>query len=186
MSKLDQAIKFAIEAHRGQMRKLARTPYILHPLEAAAIAASITEDEEVLCAVVLHDVVEDSFVTIDEVKSLFGERVATLVLSETENKRRNVPPERTWKQRKLESLAYLAHSEDLGVKIMWLSDKLSNMRSLYNMYNRCGNAVFERFHQKDKSEQGWYYRSIAEAVESDLGYTEAYKEYIRMLDAIFA
>ncbi|MBO7369086.1 MAG: bifunctional (p)ppGpp synthetase/guanosine-3',5'-bis(diphosphate) 3'-pyrophosphohydrolase [Clostridia bacterium] len=185
MSKLDQAIKFATEAHRGQMRKLARTPYILHPLEAAAIAASITEDEEVLCAVVLHDVVEDTDVTLEEVRNLFGERVADLVLSETENKRRSLPPEMTWKQRKMESIAYLAESDDLGIKIMWLSDKLSNMRSLFNMYNRCGNAVFDRFHQKDKNEQGWYYRSIAEAVVSYLGYTEAYKEYMKMVEEIF-
>lgn len=63
---LDRAILFATEAHRGAFRKGTRIPYILHPLEAAAIAATITVDHEVLAAAVLHDVIEDTAVTEEE------------------------------------------------------------------------------------------------------------------------
>ena len=74
MSKrLDSAIKYAIDKHQGQLRKREGTPYILHPLEAAAIANDLTKDENVLIAAVLHDTVEDTEATIEEVREKFGD-----------------------------------------------------------------------------------------------------------------
>ena len=95
MTKLDHAIKFATDAHAGQKRKMTNTPYILHPLEAAAIVASITTDEDVICAAVLHDTVEDTDVKAETIRSEFGDRVAELVSAETENKRSSTAHSRT-------------------------------------------------------------------------------------------
>ena len=79
---LDKAIEFATQAHAGQVRKGTSIPYILHPLEAAAICATVTDDLEVLSAAVLHDVVEDTSATVDKIEQQFGARVATLVAGE--------------------------------------------------------------------------------------------------------
>ena len=84
---LDRAILFAVKAHAGAVRRDGHTPYILHCTEAAAIAATMTQEQEVLAAAVLHDVVEDTDVTAETLKSEFGSRVALLVGAMSENKR---------------------------------------------------------------------------------------------------
>ena len=64
MDKVTKAIEFAAMAHDGMVRKKDKTPYILHPLEAAVIVGSMTDDRDVITAAVLHDVVEDTEITI--------------------------------------------------------------------------------------------------------------------------
>ena len=76
MNLVEEAIHFATDAHQGQMRKSVKTPYILHPLEVANICATITTDQEVLAAAILHDTVEDTDTTMEELRLRFGERVA--------------------------------------------------------------------------------------------------------------
>lgn len=183
MEKLNKAILFAVEAHKEQNRKNG-APYILHPLETAAIAATMTIDCDVLCASVLHDTVEDTGVTAEEIRREFGERTAELVASETEDKRRGTPPNETWRLRKEESFELLKETKDRGVKIMWLSDKLSNMRSLYVDYLKDGDEVWKRFNEKDKAEQEWYYRTISELL-GELGDTAAWVEYTALVNKIF-
>lgn len=88
---LDQAIIFAVQAHAGAQRRDGHTPYILHCTEAAAIAATLTQDQEVLAAAVLHDVIEDTDVTFKTLSDKFGPRVAGLVQDMSENKRPELP-----------------------------------------------------------------------------------------------
>ena len=134
MKQFDEAIKFAVDAHSGMQRRRESTPYILHPLEAATIAGTMTSDAQVLAAAVLHDTVEDTDVTIEDIEERFGPRVAMLVSSETENKRPGIPPRESWRIRKEESLRDLAEAADPGVAVLWLSDKLSNMRAFYRSW----------------------------------------------------
>ena len=185
MSKrLDDAIEFATKKHTEQTRKRENTPYILHPLEAAAVAAELTKDEDVLIAAVLHDTVEDTDTSIDEVREKFGNRVAELVESETENKREDLPPEETWEIRKKESLEHLKNSTDPAVKILWLADKVSNIRTLYRLYQKEGDTLWNHFNMKDIKKQAWYYRTVAELL-SDLDDTLPYQEYKQIVDYIF-
>jgi (p)ppGpp synthase/HD superfamily hydrolase len=173
-----------MKAHSGQTRKAGGSPYVLHPMEAAVIAATLTRDEDVIAAALLHDVVEDAGVGIEEIREKFGSRVADLVSSETENKRHGTPPEQTWQVRKEETLKTLKETDDEGVKIIWLSDKLSNIRSMHAGVRREGDAFFNAFHQKDKKMHEWYYREVASALES-LKDSDAYGEYMFLLDEIF-
>ena len=185
MSKrLDDAIEFATKKHTEQTRKRENTPYILHPLEAAAVAAELTKDEDVLIAAVLHDTVEDTDTSIDEVRERFGDRVAELVESETEDKREDLPPEETWEIRKKESLEHLKNSTDPAVKILWLADKVSNVRTLYRLYQKEGDALWDHFNMKDIKKQAWYYRTVSELL-SDLDDTLPYQEYKQIVDYIF-
>ena len=180
---IDRAAIFAIKAHSGAKRRRCDCPYIIHPFEVATVAASMTNDEEILAAALLHDTVEDADVSIEEIGEKFGERVMKLVRSETEDKRADRPPEETWKIRKEESLRMLEKG-DRSVKILWLSDKLSNMRSFYRDHMELGDAFWKNFHQKDVKMQEWYYRTIAEHV-SELSDTAAYEEYTRLLEQVF-
>lgn len=178
---LDRAIVFATKAHSGTLRKKDGIPYILHPMEVASIAGGITTDVEVLTAALLHDTVEDTNVTLDTIKSQFGDRVAALVASETEDKRRDRSPAETWMQRKMESLAALRNAVDPGVHVLWLSDKLANMRSFARQYEKEGDRMWKDYNQTDPAQQAWYYRTI-EALTSDLKDTNAWKE-LRALNA---
>lgn len=181
---LNKAIVYASEKHSSQVRKLNGQPYILHPMEVATIVASLTSDENVMCAGLLHDVVEDCKVDPKEIKELFGERVYELVTSETEDKKEGRSKEDTWKERKEESLAELKNTKDLDVKILWLSDKLSNVRSLLRSYLVLGDEVWKSFNQKDKLMHKWYHQSILENME-ELKETHAYREYSLIIGLIF-
>lgn len=185
MNVLEKAIQFATEAHEGQMRKLQGVPYILHPVEVAAIIATMTTDLETMAAGVLHDTIEDCDVDPKEIKRRFGPRVSALVQSETEDKLSSRPASETWMERKEESLLMLNLTKDKDVRILWMADKLSNIRSFYRSYLQIGDKVWESLNQKDPKKQGWYYKTIAQYLKEDLGETAAYKEYVSLVDAIF-
>lgn len=184
MDKVTKAIEFAAKAHDGMERKKDKTPYILHPLEAAVIVGSMTENRDVISAAVLHDVVEDTPVTIEEIEVNFGSRVRTLVESETEDKRADLPPQDTWRIRKEESLKVLANCGDTDVLMLWLGDKLANMRSFYRIRKAEGDSMWQSFNQKDPSQQKWYYSTIAE-LTSELKEFSAWQEYNELLKIVF-
>ena len=183
MNILDKAIMLAVKAHSGAERKGTNLPYIVHPIESCAIASSITDDKEILAAAVLHDVVEDSNYTKEDLLKEFSERVTNLVCSDTEDKMRDTSAEKSWKIRKQATLDFLDKSTK-EEQIICLADKLSNMRAIYRDYNRLGDKLWERFNQKDKNEHFWYYGGIAERL-TFLKETEAYKEYVELLSKTF-
>ena len=184
MELVSEAIAFAVKAHDGMRRKKSESPYILHPMEAAVIVGTMSDDQNLIAAAALHDVVEDAGVTIDEVEERFGKRVRELVESETEDKRADLPPEDTWRIRKEETLAVLKNTDDIGVLMVWLGDKLANMRAIYRNWKAEGDAVWQRFHQKNVSEQAWYYSSIAKLTER-LSDTSAWLEYKTLTELVF-
>ena len=184
MELVSEAIAFAVKAHDGMRRKKSRAPYILHPMEAAVIVGTMTDDQDLIAAAALHDVVEDANITIDEIEEKFGKRVRELVQSETEDKRADLPPESTWRIRKEESLAVLKSTEDLGVLMVWLGDKLANMRSLYRDWKVEGDAMWQRFNQKDARQQAWYYHSIVTLTQR-LDHTSAWLEYKTLTELVF-
>lgn len=116
---------FASEKHRDQRRKnAARTPYINHPLEVAHLMALAgVTDVDVLCAGLLHDTVEDTCTTFDEIATEFGTRVAELVREVTDDK--SLPKV----ERKKLQIEHAAHVSE-GAKLIKLADKLSNLSSL--------------------------------------------------------
>lgn len=180
---LNKAIEFATKVHEGQVRKGTTIPYILHPLEAATIVGTMTTDDEIIAGAVLHDVVEDTDTTVEQVEMLFGKRVAELVAYESEDKRENLPAQSTWKVRKQETLDHLK-SATIDVKMITLGDKLSNIRAIYRDYTTIGDELWERFNQKDKNEHYWYYLGIADCLIELKDY-HAYKEYCKLIDKTF-
>ena len=183
MDILDKAIIFATKNHGGTTRKGGDIPYIVHPLEAGIIASSITSDREIISAAILHDILEDTLVTSDELEKEFGERITQLVLSDTENKRNDIPAKDSWQIRKQETLDFLIHAGK-DEQIICLSDKLSNMRAIYHDYNKFGDKLWQRFNIKDKQRQSWYYSGIADRLDK-INDTDAWKEYQYLIIKVF-
>lgn len=177
---LDRAIEFAVHAHAGTERRGKGFPYIIHPLEAMAIVATMTADQEILAAAVLHDVVEDTDITIDEIRKRFGDRVAQLVDSESDRKMEFTD----WRTRKEESLNRLSFASR-EEKIVALGDKLSNMRAIARDYTTKGDDSFwEMFHVKEKAVHSWRYHALVEALSS-LSDTYAFQEFRYLVNSIF-
>jgi myo-inositol-1(or 4)-monophosphatase len=183
-SRIDEAIIFAVKAHANAARKGTNIPYILHPIEAAVIVASITDDPDVIAAAVLHDVLEDTDVTPEQLEFEFGSCVLKLVQTESEDKREEKPAGETWELRKQESIDLLKAEDDDNVKIIALGDKLSNIRSIYRDYTTLGDSFWGRFNQKDKYKHCWYYASIRDAL-SNLKEYPAWQEYSSLVDKVF-
>lgn len=181
-SLLDRAITFAVKAHQGMERKGKGFPYVVHPMEAVCIVATITNDQELLAAAALHDVIEDTDTTADDLKKEFGERVAMLVEAESDDKTGGSKAE-TWHQRKQDTLDRLRNA-DLDIKIVALGDKLSNMRAIAHDYAVLGDELWNRFTVKDPAEHAWRYHALAEAL-NDLSDTDAYKEFHTLVNNTF-
>lgn len=181
-SLLDRAITFAVKAHQGMERKGKGFPYIVHPMEAVCIVATMTNDQELLAAAALHDVIEDTDTTADDLKKEFGERVAMLVEAESDDKTGGSKTE-TWHQRKQDTLDRLRNA-DLDIKIVALGDKLSNMRAIAHDYAVLGDELWNRFTVKDPAEHAWRYHALAEAL-NDLSDTDAYKEFHTLVNKTF-
>ena len=178
-----KAFLYATKKHKGQKDKAGK-PYILHPLEAMMIVADLTDDEELLAAAVLHDTVEDTNTTAAEIEREFGESVASLVVSESENKREDRSAEETWKTRKQETIDHLKLASR-DVKLVCLGDKLSNMREIYRDYTKLGDDLWQRFNQKDKREHGWYYSEIYRILRAEFGDVPIIREYAELLEKVF-
>ena len=185
---LDRAIIFAVKAHHNTERRGKGFPYIVHPLEAMEIVATITPDQELLAAAALHDVIEDTEVTVDELREMFGERIARLVHAESDQidgvlfDGQN--EEETWHARKQAAIDRLAAAPH-DAKIVAMGDKLSNMRAIARDYKEKGDALWSIFHVTAKASHEWHYRGLADSL-SELSGTFAYQEFVRLIDEVFA
>lgn len=180
---MDRAIEFAVKAHADSERRGKGFPYIIHPMEAAAIVATMTSDQELLAAAVLHDTVEDTSVTVEQLRSLFGDRVAELVEAESDVFVEGLSEEATWHDRKQAAIDRLA-AAPYDAKMVALGDKLSNMRAIARDYEQQGDELWKIFHAKDRSDHEWHYRGLAASL-SELEGTFAYREFVDLIDGVF-
>jgi len=180
---LDRAILFAVKAHAGTERRGKGFPYIVHPLEAVEIVATITPDQELLAAAALHDVVEDTDISADDLRAEFGNRIADLVVAESDVFVEGVSEEDSWHDRKQAAIDRLA-AAPYEAKIVAMGDKLSNMRAIARDYIRMGDELWKIFHVKDITEHEWHYRGLAASL-SELSDTFAYREFVQLIDQVF-
>ena len=180
---LDRAIIFAVKAHHDTERRGKGFPYIVHPMEAVEIVASITSDQELLAAAALHDTIEDTEVTVDDIRREFGDRIAELVHAESDQFTEGVSEEDSWHDRKQAAIDRLAAASH-DAKIVAMGDKLSNMRAIWRDYQVKGDALWSIFHARDKASHEWHYRGLAASL-SELKDTFAYQEFVRLIDEVF-
>lgn len=194
MERLNKACEFAARVHRNQLRKGSFLPYIVHPMAVALLLAQHGAKEDLIIAAILHDTLEDAgaefqkrieqeitdFFCADsltpshrftyelarqvseiikhEIRKMFGENVLNLVLACSE-----LDHSLTWKERKKRTLGHLQHATP-DVWLLCCADKLHNISSIADDYERYGEAVWDKF-SKGKDEQRWYYCSLLEVLE---------------------
>ena len=126
--KIKEAYDLAVRAHEGQQR-ISGEPYIIHPIEVSRILAELGMDSDCICAGLLHDVVEDTDVTTEQLKKQFGADVALMVDGVT---KLGQLPLFTKEEQQAENVRKMlfAMSEDVRVIIIKLADRLHNMRTL--------------------------------------------------------
>lgn len=180
---LDRAIIFAVKAHAGTERRGKGFPYIVHPMEAMEIVSTMTPDLELLAAAALHDTVEDTDVTVEQICQEFGERVASLVAAESDVVMEGISEEDSWHARKQAAIDRLAKAPH-DAKIVALGDKLSNMRAIARDYAVQGDKLWSLFHTKDPNEHEWHYRGLANSLR-ELSDTFAFKEFETLINQVF-
>jgi guanosine-3',5'-bis(diphosphate) 3'-pyrophosphohydrolase len=135
-----EAYEFAARAHEGQDRKGDGSPYIRHPVEVARLLHREGVDDEVtMAAAFLHDVVEDSDTTLDEIRDSFGDEVAAIVEAMTEDK--SIEPYKERKEHHREQVAAFG----AGAVRIYAADKLANLRDMRTLYASEGEAAAAKF-----------------------------------------
>jgi myo-inositol-1(or 4)-monophosphatase len=182
--RLADAFEFAFNAHDGVTRKQSFMPYITHPMEAAFIVSSVPGiSEEAVIAAILHDVVEDTEYTADDIEKHFGKKIRDLVASESEDKMVHLPKEESWKLRKEAFLNHLKESS-YEAKVICLADKLSNLKQTVVDLTLRGPDIWNKFNMKDVSLQKWYYESVLDSLK-ELDSLPAYKELEECVNFVF-
>jgi len=180
---LDKAIIFAVNAHKNSERRGKGFPYIVHPMEAVSIVSTITKDQELLAAAALHDTVEDTDVTVEQIRAEFGDRIAKLVDAESDKFEAGVSEEDSWHSRKQQAIDRLAKAS-YDTKIVAIGDKLSNMRAIARDYAEKGDTFWNIFHCSDPVAHEWHYRGLANSL-GELSDTSAFSEFVQLIQQVF-
>ncbi|MFJ5758815.1 HD domain-containing protein [Neobacillus sp. NPDC093182] len=157
MDILEKALLTASKSHEGQYRKNTDIPYITHPVTVGFMLLRKGYSEEIVAAGILHDTVEDTPLTLDEIKREFGSKIAEIVDGSSE-------PDKSlsWKDRKEHTIEFLkTASED--VRAVVCADKLHNIRSIIRDYEQVGEEVWSRFNA-GKEQQKWYYTNVVDSL----------------------
>ncbi len=154
---LHEAMMMAVKAHEGQFRKGTDIPYIVHPMEVLQILTAMGADTELLIAGVLHDAVEDTAVTAEDIRARFGDAVAELVCHHTEDK------SQSWEARKQATIHEIREG-DRRVRYLIFADMLSNLRSQWADYQMVGEDLWARFNAP-REKQSWYYSARLDAFD---------------------
>ncbi len=178
----EEALKFAMRAHEGQLRKGSDIPYITHPVSVSAILAQHGYGEELIIASLLHDVLEDTAITPVELEKRFGEDIALLVCGVTEEKRDAQGLPRAWEIRKEETLWHAGSAEEQVVALK-AADALHNVDCLIRDLRATGDDIWKRF-KRGKEHQLDYYRRLSSIILERLGENSLALEFCEAVDRL--
>jgi (p)ppGpp synthase/HD superfamily hydrolase len=165
--RFQQALVYAAELHREQMRKGSSTPYVAHLLGVASLALEYGANEDEAIAALLHDAIEDQGgdATRQEIRRRFGDVVTAIVDGCTDAE---VTPKPPWRARKEAYIAHIAEGPSPSVRLVSSADKLHNARSILSDFRTLGDAVWSRF-KGGRDGTLWYYRALVDAYRAGGG-----------------
>ena len=163
MDLIDKALQIASLAHEGQYRKNTKIPYIAHPAAVGMILQKAGYRDEMIAAGILHDTIEDTDLTLEDLERDFGKEVAVIVEGCSE-------PDKSlsWEERKEHTIEFLKSAPE-EIRIVACADKLHNVRSIRQDIEQSGEEVWSRF-KRGKDQQQWYYKNVV----SSLGYNSKF------------
>lgn len=168
-SKIQKAIYKAGVLHKGQKRKTDNLPYTTHPFSVAFILSNYTNDEDVIVAGLLHDVLEDvKGYYFKDLEKDFGSKVAGIVKEVSEDKDPNIEEDKkaTWQRRKEGYLSYLKNSSYEAMMVC-CADKIHNLGSDIEAYKEQGNKIWENFNSSSDKRM-WFYEEVLKILEEKL------------------
>jgi len=173
--RFSEALRYALEAHRTQLRKGTRVPYASHLLGVCALVLEHGADEDVAIAALLHDVAEDQGgePRLADVRARFGERVARIVAQLSDSLSQDSATKAPWKERKLAYLDRLRH-DDTDALLVSAADKVHNARAIVASVRAEGIGAYARFGPGKadpaigQAEVLWYYESVRTIVSERL------------------
>jgi (p)ppGpp synthase/HD superfamily hydrolase len=183
---IELAIKKASILHDGQTRRGEKSfPYLTHLFSVATILSEYTRDEKTIIAGLLHDTIEDTKYTFEELENEFGKEVKDIVYYVTEVKMcggQKIP----WKERKD---AYLALLEEASRSALFVSaaDKIHNLQSTIDDYKKHGPMIWKNFSTSVENNM-WFYKSVLEVLKRRLnnGIVDEYERVLKEADELFA
>lgn len=158
MNLKERAKAFAIKAHMGQVRKSEPDkPMIMHPISVGNLLEDYGYDDEIIAAGYLHDVVEDTKYTIEDIQNEFGEKVANLVMGASE-------PNKTlsWEERKKHTIKE-TKTLPLANKLIICADKINNLEDMMLKFEKNGKKDFSTF-KRGEEQQKWYFTNVYESI----------------------
>lgn len=174
-----RALNFAGEAHKGQLRKGTDQPYIFHPWQVGGAILQHTFDEDLAMAGFLHDTLEDTPVTLEQLRESFGDRIADIVTACSE-------PDKTlsWEDRKQHTIEYLRDAP-YDIKVVACADKYHNILTMLEERILRGDELWQRFN-RGKDQQEWYYRGLVESLgHGDFGSHGLYIYFRMAVECVF-
>lgn len=177
---IKKALYFAAEKHDGQYRKGGRIPFIVHPVLVAFNVLTYTNDEEIVSAAILHDVLEDcTDVSVTLLQKEFGERITQLVceVSLTQDEKNKYA---SWKEKKEAYLVKIKNASRNALIIV-ASDKMNNMQAYFEALQNKGDAIARHF-GGTPDEYHWYYTEIANILTAKLDEHPITQGYITILN----
>lgn len=167
--KIQRAINVAAEKHIGQKRKSTKRPFIVHPFSVACILSEFTTDEDVICAGLLHDTLEDvKGYTFLDIKRDFGLNIAEIVREVSENKAPggDKNKRKTWEERKIHKLHSLRNASREAMMVS-AADKIHNLKSLEINYIKQGESFWRKFNASPEK-KFWYYGEVVKIIRDRL------------------
>ncbi len=161
---LRRALHLAAVGHRDQVRRGSNLPYIVHPIQVARIVEEAGFDEITVAAALVHDLVEDTPITLNEIGMRLDGIVASIVAACTEIKTDPQGQPIPWEERKREHIQRLRRSARTEVRAVMLADKLDNLRSIHQDL-KAGQPVWANFHAS-RDRVLWYYETMIHTCKS--------------------
>lgn len=158
MSLVDQATQYIAKKHEGQYRRGLNIPYSTHLFGVARILKTAGYQDRLVVAGLLHDVLEDTDTTVEEVRELFGDAILALVQAVSE-------PDKSlhWEQRKQYMINQIKYLSEEALAIV-LAEKIQNVRAIKYELSQLGESTWDNFNA-GKDMQYWYYANIIEQIK---------------------
>ncbi len=181
---IHKAIEFAVVAHNSQVRKGTEIPYITHIFETAQTLTSEGASDKVIAAGLLHDTLEDTGTSYNDLVEQFGITIANLVKDNSEKKTDEDGNKISWRKRKDHTIRHMAKdTTPREARMICCADKLSNLRQMKEDYKALEAENWERFNASRKK-IAWYYSSLIDVL-SDLKDTPMYWELNALYKELF-
>lgn len=177
MDPVEKATQIAVDAHINHRRKTDDTPYVAHPLAVARILERAGFDDAVVAAAIVHDVLEDTDVTEEELRSALGDEITDMVTAVSEDSSLG------WEERKEKYAQDVAQASE-GAKAVSVGDKIHNLKSLIDGYEVQGKNIWKKFN-RGKEKKLWFENLLLSSLMEtwDHPLLDEYEKLLRVVES---